>query len=113
LISEGERKRTPLRSHTEAGTGVLVIGSITRADVALLCDKLRLLVDESGVGVVVCDVRALATDMVAVQALAELQLTARRHGCCIRLRRSSRELQELLDFCGLAGVLPCDGLARG
>jgi hypothetical protein len=54
---------------------------------------------------IVCDVGALAPDAVAVDALARLQLTARRHGLEIRLRHASSELQELLAFVGLRDVL--------
>jgi hypothetical protein len=41
-----------------------------------------------------------------VDALARLQLAARRRGCVIRLRHASPELLELVDFMGLADVLP-------
>lgn len=95
-----------MRSHPEPGPGVLVVGPITRADVPLLCERLRLLVHGSGVEVVACDVRALAADVVAIEALARLALTARRLGCRVRLRRLSRELKGLLDLCGLADALP-------
>lgn len=101
----------PLRSHPEPGAGILVIGTVTRAAVPRLCERLARLVDEGGFALVVCDVRALTADVVAVQALARLQLTARRRGCCIRLRGASRRLEELLDLCGLAEVLPCEGLS--
>jgi hypothetical protein len=54
---------------------------------------------------IVCDVGALAPDAGAVDALARLQLTARRLGLEIRLRHASGELQELLAFVGLRDVL--------
>lgn len=54
---------------------------------------------------IVFDVGALAPDAVAVDALARLQLTARRLGLEIRLRHASSELQELLAFVGLRDVL--------
>ena len=54
---------------------------------------------------IVCDVRALAPDAVAVDALARLQLAARRLGLELRLRHASSELQELLAFVGLRDVL--------
>ena len=53
----------------------------------------------------VCDVGALVPDAAAIDALARLQLHARRLGAEIRLRHASRELQELLDFAGLGDVL--------
>jgi len=91
----------------------MVIGAVTRADVPLLCERLRLLVDESSVDVVDCDVRSLAADVAAVETLAHLQLTARRLGCRIRLRRPSHELEALLGLCGLNEVLPTGGLRVG
>jgi hypothetical protein len=54
---------------------------------------------------IVCDVGALAPDASAVDALARLQLTARRLGYEIRLRDASVALQDLLDFVGLRNVL--------
>jgi hypothetical protein len=46
-----------------------------------------------------------------VDALARLQLAARRAGCTIRLRDPSSELVDLLDLVGLAGLvgLPAEG----
>jgi hypothetical protein len=54
---------------------------------------------------IVCDVGALAPDAAAVDALARLQLAARRVGYEIRLRDASVDLQDLLDFVGLRDVL--------
>ncbi len=46
-------------------------------------------------------------DLATVDALARLQLAARRLGRSIRLRHASRELRELLSLAGLSDVLPC------
>jgi STAS domain len=54
---------------------------------------------------IICDVGALAPDVTAVDALARLQLTARREGLELRLQGASRELRDLLAFAGLDGVL--------
>jgi hypothetical protein len=54
---------------------------------------------------IVCDVGALAPDAAAIDALARLQLAARRLGLEIRLRHASSELQDLLAFVGLRNVL--------
>jgi hypothetical protein len=54
---------------------------------------------------IVCDVRALAPDAAALDALARLQLAARRLGLEIRLRHASSELLGLLAFVGLSEVL--------
>jgi hypothetical protein len=53
----------------------------------------------------VYDAGALAADVQAVEALARLQLDARRRGCKARVQGASSELQELLAFCGLSFVL--------
>ena len=50
-------------------------------------------------------------DLAVVDALARLQLAARRLGGTIRIRNASKELRGLLVFAGLADVLPgCDDL---
>jgi hypothetical protein len=54
---------------------------------------------------IVCDVGALAPDAAAIDALARLQLAARRLGLEIRLRHASSELLCLLTFVGLSEVL--------
>ena len=54
---------------------------------------------------IACDVGALVPDAVAVDALARLQLGARRLGLEIRLCHASRELRQLLAFAGLRDVL--------
>ncbi|MEJ7782032.1 MAG: hypothetical protein WKF99_05650, partial [Solirubrobacteraceae bacterium] len=61
-----------------------------------LCERLRLLVEHRHVEVVVLDVRALTADLVAMEALARLALTARRLGRRVALHRPSCELEALL-----------------
>jgi hypothetical protein len=51
------------------------------------------------------DASAFAPDAATVDALARLQLVARRAGRRLRLRRASEELVELITFCGLGEVL--------
>jgi len=81
-------------------------GPITRADLPGLCDRVCTLLGESGAGVVLCDVHGVEPDCVTVDALARLQLAARRYACQVRLRHASDELVELIAFMGLADVLP-------
>jgi ABC-type transporter Mla MlaB component len=83
-----------------------VRGPIARADLPGLCDRVCALLDQTHAGVAVCDVSSVAPDAVTVDALARLQLGARRHGCQVRLRGASRELLELVAFMGLTDVLP-------
>jgi hypothetical protein len=82
-----------------------VRGPIARADLAGLCGRVCALLQTSGANVAVCDVRGVEPDAVTVDALARLQLAARRHGCQVRLRHASNELLELVAFMGLRDVL--------
>jgi len=79
---------------------------ITRADLQQLCACVCGLLERTGAGVALCDVSRLGPSAVTVEALARLQLAARRRGCEVRLRRPSNELRKLVDFMGLADVLP-------
>jgi hypothetical protein len=51
-------------------------------------------------------VRGVEADAVTVDALARLQVGARRNGCQVRLRGASDELRALVGFMGLCDVLP-------
>jgi ABC-type transporter Mla MlaB component len=54
------------------------------------------------------DLSALAhVDAGTVDALARLQLTARRSGACVRLHNATPQLVELVGFMGLNEVLLC------
>jgi ABC-type transporter Mla MlaB component len=55
--------------------------------------------------VVLCDVTGIEPDAVSVDALARLQLAARRSGCRAELLGASARLRSLVDFMGLADVL--------
>lgn len=104
----GAPEPEPCQRNT-AGEIVLVIaGPIRRADVPALCDRLhRLLVRAGGSGPVTCDVGALTEpDAATIDALARMQLTARRLGRRIRLRNASARLNGLLALTGLDVVLP-------
>ena len=83
-------------------------GPIARADLPGLGERVCELLEESGACVLVCDVDGAGPDAVTVDALARLQLAARRRGCGIRLRHASDELTALIRFVGLADVLPAD-----
>src|SRR5688500_4644789 len=81
---------------------VEIAGPIDRADIPALCERLRQTLHEYPVDLVVCDVGGLRDpDCVAVDALARLQLTARRSGSRVRLRSVSTERGALLRFVGL------------
>jgi ABC-type transporter Mla MlaB component len=97
--------RRPL---AEPGTSVLILsGPIARGDVAALCERARVLLERNRAELVICDVATLVDpDAATIDALARLQLTARRLGCRVLLRDACGELQQLLAFAGLAHVLP-------
>jgi ABC-type transporter Mla MlaB component len=83
-----------------------VRGPIDRADLPGLCERVCALLEATRPDVAFCDVGGVQPDAVTVDALARLQLAARRHGCQVRLRRASNELRELVAFMGLRDVLP-------
>jgi ABC-type transporter Mla MlaB component len=80
-------------------------GPITRADLPGLCDRVCVLLTENPTRVAFCDVRGVEPDAATVDALARLQLGARRHACQVRLRGASDELLALVAFMGLSDVL--------
>ena len=82
-------------------------GPIARADMPGLCTRVCGLLEGTAGAVMLCDVRGVDPDAVTVDALARLQLAAQRQGCRIRLQGASAELRDLVDFMGLANVLPC------
>ena len=92
---------TPERTFTFS-----IHGPIARDDLPGLCARVCALLEASAAPVGLCDVRTVDVDAVTVDALARLQLAARRRGCRIRLRNASRELLELVAFMGLSEVLP-------
>ena len=82
-------------------------GRIERAEIPGLCERVQVLLTLQAVDRLVCDVGAIVEpDAVTVDALARLQLTARRLGREVRIRHASRELQELLALMGLSDVVP-------
>jgi ABC-type transporter Mla MlaB component len=83
-----------------------ISGPITRDDLPGLCARVRALLPENGVAR--CDVTGVAPDAVGVDALARLQLAARRRGCCVCLENASDELRDLVELMGLTHVLPCE-----
>jgi ABC-type transporter Mla MlaB component len=83
-----------------------VTGPIARDDLPGLCDRICSLLEQNESDVALCEVAGVAPDAVTVEALARLQLAARRRGCRIRLRHASEDLLDLVAFMGLRDVLP-------
>ena len=86
-------------------TDFAIWGPIARDDLPGLCDRVCALLHASGPGVRRCDVTGVPPDAITVDALARLQLAARRLGCQVRLANASDELRELIAFMGLRDVL--------
>ena len=57
---------------------------------------------------IVIDVNSTAPVLRSVDALARLQLAARREGCSIELRNASAALRDLIALVGLVDVLPLE-----
>jgi len=87
-------------------------GPISRGDLRGLCDRVCAVLRRSG-AVVACDVESVDPDAVTVDALARLQLAARRRGCEIHLCNASDDLLELVELMGLTNVLGEDVSRRG
>jgi ABC-type transporter Mla MlaB component len=79
-------------------------GPLGREDLPALYSRVCRLLERSGASVAVCEVSGVAADAVSVDALARLQLAARRHRCRVELRHASRELRDLIAFMGLEDV---------
>jgi len=92
-------------THAPGSTLFEVRGPIAREDLPGLCDRVCALLGANRDPLVLCDVATVGADAVTVDALARLQLAARRFGCRIRLRGASRELSDLVAFIGLEDVL--------
>jgi hypothetical protein len=81
-------------------------GPIGPSDLPGLCDRVCALLRQHGPGPVLCDVHGVEPNATTVDALARLQLAARRLRCQVRLCHASDELLELVAFMGLTEVLP-------
>jgi ABC-type transporter Mla MlaB component len=83
-----------------------VRGPISAHDLTGLCDRVCALMTEAGAANAVCDVRGVEPTAATVDALARLQLAAKRFGCRVRLGGASEDLRDLVAFMGLEDVLP-------
>ncbi|MBA2427406.1 MAG: STAS domain-containing protein [Actinobacteria bacterium] len=82
-------------------------GRIAPGDCSSLCRRVGLLLEGGDADLVVCDVGAVvAPDVIAIDALSRLQLTARRLGGRVQLYHAGSELRELLALMGLSETLP-------
>ena len=100
----GAARPTPLSS------AILSLdGPIDRADIPAFCERGRLLLERCGADPLVCDLgRVGSPDAVTVEALARLQLEARRLGRRVVFRDACGALRDLVAFVGLEEALPCE-----
>jgi ABC-type transporter Mla MlaB component len=108
LAAPDESPPTPSPADTPSAQIQLgVNGRIDLADIPELCERARGLLGDDAADQLVCDVGAIvAPDAVTVDALARLQLTARRVGRRASVAHASAELRGLLTFMGLSDALP-------
>lgn len=102
----GDRQPAP---DADVGGELLIFleGPIERSEIPDLCARFEDLLGERPGRRVICDVAGLAeSDAVAVEALARLQLTARRLGCRLWLRHAGCGLRQLIALVGLSDVVP-------
>ena len=86
-----------------------ISGKVDREEVPSLCGRLRALLESNPGDAIICDVGMLSqVDATMVNALARLQLTARRSGRRLWVRHASRDLADLLELMGLSDVVPLE-----
>ena len=86
---------------------VVVPGSMDPEAIADLCERVRALVESRATRPVVCDVSALTEpDARALDAIARLQLIARRAGIPVGLYDPPAILVDLLALTGLSDAIP-------
>jgi ABC-type transporter Mla MlaB component len=94
------------RLSSQTMTTFAIHGPIARDDLPGLYQRVCATLTHARGDLLICEVSDVDPDAVTVDALARLGLAARKHGCQIRLRGATQELRELVDFMGLADVLP-------
>lgn len=97
-----------LESVREEGTIVLRVGGTIEPadDLADLYARFGDVLREDGGTSVVCDLdEVVQGDLVVVELLARLALTAQRAGLTLRVRHLTEDLEALLAFLGLSEVL--------
>src|SRR5690242_6654626 len=108
MSSDGLAGLTDMTVSFAVGPGV------TRADIPCLCAALAdLLRGRAEPGRVVCDVSEARPDVVTIEALARLRLTAGRHGWRFDTQGATDDLLILFSLMGLGGLFFSPRWARG
>jgi ABC-type transporter Mla MlaB component len=93
------------RPPSHAPPRLVIDRQITGADAPALCARAQVLLLVGGGDVLVCDLSELPrAHLGAVDALARLQLAARRGGCRLLLHGAPSGLAWLIELCGLERV---------
>jgi ABC-type transporter Mla MlaB component len=93
---------------------VVVPDVLSPAAVTELCERVRAFVESRATLPVVCDVSAItAPDATSLDALARVQLIARRAGIPVGLRNPPAVLLDLLEIAGLRGLIEVPAGATG
>ncbi|MFG2499775.1 STAS domain-containing protein [Streptomyces sp. NPDC048441] len=103
-MSSGAQPSHPHMTPKTTPPDLILTGTLDHETTRHLCEAARaaLQAAEADGDVLVCDVAGLGPPVLAaIDALARLQLTARRAGGRIRLRNAAPDLRELLDLVGL------------
>jgi ABC-type transporter Mla MlaB component len=91
---------------TGTTTVFTIRGPLGRSDLPGLCARLQTVLTQSDAAVALCEMDAsVEPDLVAIDALARLQIGARGIGRGFRLRGIPSPVHELLAFVGLGNVV--------
>ncbi len=86
---------------------VQICPPVTREDAARLHEQLRLVLSDAADTAVICDVGTITDpDMVTVEVLARMQVSAKDLGFSLQIRHAGAMLLELLELTGLRDYLP-------
>lgn len=96
----------PVPDVPERTLTVTIPGPLRRADLPTLYERVCGLFTAHAGRLVHCDVAGVRVDAVTVEALAKLQLVARREGCRVVLVHASPGLRGIVALMGLTDVLP-------
>jgi ABC-type transporter Mla MlaB component len=88
---------------------VRIRGPLSRGDLPGLYRRVCGLLAQSEARLIRCDVSDIAVDAVALDALARLQVAARRRGAALELLGAPAELRDLIKFVGLDSALRSRG----
>jgi ABC-type transporter Mla MlaB component len=101
-----------MATHAPRTIGFAVRGPIARDDLPGLCERVCTLFGSTRPEVAVCDVEGVEPDAVTVDALARLQLAARRSGYEVTVTAAPDDVLELIELAGLCEVLGVEPLRQ-